>query len=154
MSDVSALEARINTALGRIETGLGQLADAGAADAGTDLQGQLDEERAANAQLEERVKALKERQDTKIADLMSQVTAQKAQLGALDTEMQRLRASNADLRDVGAQLRAAATDAVATPELINRAMMAEVEALTAQRASEAAEVDAVLSELKPLIAEA
>ncbi len=154
MSDVSALEARINTALGRIETGLGQLADAGSADAGTDLQGQLDEERAANAQLEERVKALKERQDTKIADLMSQVTAQKAQLGALDTEMQRLRASNADLRDVGAQLRAAATEAVATPELINRAMMAEVEALTAQRASEAAEVDAVLSELKPLIAEA
>jgi peptidoglycan hydrolase CwlO-like protein len=154
MSDVNALENRINAALGRIEAGLGNLADADSGAAGPDLQGKLEEEQAANAQLEERVKALKERQDTKIADLMEQVAAQKVQLGALDTEMQRLRASNADLRDVGAQLRAAATENVATPELINRAMMAEVEALTAQRASEAAEVDAVLSELKPLIAEA
>ncbi len=149
ITDVSSLEARINAALGRIETGLGAMADA----AGADLGAQLDEERAANAQLEERVKALKTRQDTQIAELEAQVKAYADQLTALDAEMQRLRASNADLRDVGAQLRAAASDGTASPELINRAMMAEVEALTAQRSSEAAEVEAVLNTLKPLLAE-
>lgn len=152
MSDVSALEARINTALGRIEAGLGQMAEE-PADAGPDLQGQLDEERAANAQLEERVRALKERQDTKISELTAKVANQKEQLVSMDTEMQRLRAANVDLREVASQLRAAATAQVADAALINRAMMAEVEALTAQRASEAAEVDAVIAELKPLIAE-
>ena len=149
ITDVSTLEARINAALGRIETGLGVMADA----EGADLGRQLEEERAANAQLEERVKALKARQDSQIADLESRVKSYADQLTALDTEMQRLRASNADLREVGAQLRAAASDGMAAPELINRAMMAEVEALTAQRASEAAEVDAVLSALKPIIME-
>ncbi|MEL6570358.1 MAG: hypothetical protein AAFQ64_01785 [Pseudomonadota bacterium] len=149
ITDVSSLEARINDALGRIETGLGAMADVAGADLGT----QLDEEREANAQLEERVKALKARQDNQIAELEAQVKAYADQLTALDAEMQRLRASNADLRDVGAQLRAAASDGTASPELINRAMMAEVEALTAQRAAEAAEVDAVLSTLKPLLAE-
>lgn len=154
MNDVTALETRISAALGRIETGLGRMADAGSGDGAGALQSKLDEERFANAQLEERVKALKDRQDTKIADLMAQVAKQRDQLAALDANMQLLRASNADLRDVGAQLRAAATEGAANPELINRAMQAEVEALTAQRASEAAEVDAILAELKPLITEA
>ena len=159
MTDVSALQDRISAALGRIEAGLGALADRPVASAvpvadAPDLQGQLDDERAANAQLEERVRALKERQDTKIAELMSKVAEQKATLAALDTEMQRLRTSNADLREVARQLRQAADDGAADAELINRAMMAEVEALSAQRASEAAEVDAILTELKPLIAEA
>lgn len=156
MNDVAALETRISAALGRIETGLGQMADAGSGDGAgaAALQSKLDEERFANAQLEERVKALKERQDTKIAELMAQVAQQRDQLAALDQEMQRLRASNADLREVGAQLRAAATEGATNPELINRSMQAEVDALTAQRASEAAEVDAILTELKPLIAEA
>ena len=156
MNDVTALETRITAALGRIETGLGRMADAGSYDTAgaAALQSQLDEERFANAQLEERVKALKERQDTKITELMSQVAQQRDQLAALDAEMQRLRTSNADLREVGAQLRAAATEGAASPELINQALEAEVAALTAQRASEAAEVDAILAELKPLIAEA
>lgn len=157
MTDVSGLEDRINAALGRIEAGLGAMAEKPAPIApapAPDLQGQLDEERAANAQLEERVRALKDRQDTKIAELTAKVAEQKGLLASLDVEMQRLRASNADLREVSGQLRKAADDGAVDAELINRAMMAEVEALTAQRASEAAEVDAILMELKPLIAEA
>ena len=149
IKDVSTLEARINAALGRIESGISGLDSANGPDLGT----QLDEERAANAQLEERVKALKARQDSKIADLEEQVAAFKTQVATMDAEMERLRASNADLRDVGAQLRAAATDGVSNAELINRAMKAEIEALTAQRASEAAEIDAVMQALKPLMSE-
>lgn len=154
MSDVAALEQRISVAMDRIEKGLGAMGAAAPAETDSGLQAQLEEERFANAQLEERVKALKERQDTKIAELETRVAAQRDQMAALDTELQRLRASSADLRDVNAQLRAAATEGVADAELINRAMMAEVEALSAQRASESAEVDAILKELKPLIEEA
>jgi len=158
MTDVTQLEQRISVAMDRIERGLGVMAEQAAdADTGADAAGlavQLDEERSANAQLEERVKALKERQDTKINELEKRVAAQRDQMAALDTELQRLRASSADMREVNAQLRAAAMDGVAEPELINRAMMAEVEALSAQRASESAEVDAILKELKPLLKEA
>ncbi len=159
MTDVTQLEQRISVAMDRIERGLGAMAeqapadDASGADAGA-LETQLEEERFANAQLEERVKALKDRQDTKIKELETRVSAQRDQMAALDTELQRLRASSADMREVNAQLRAAASEGVAEPELINRAMMAEVEALSAQRASESAEVDAILKELKPLIEEA
>lgn len=152
MNDVTALQSRVAAALERIRTGLDDMAPAGNVDHA--LQARLAEEQTANAQLEERVKALKDRQDGKIADLETQVASQNAQMAQLDKELQRLRASNADMRDVNAQLRSAAADGVAQPELINRALMAEVEALAAQRAADAAEVDAILSDLKPLIAEA
>jgi chromosome segregation ATPase len=154
MSNVTELEQRISVAMDRIEKGLGDMAEQAPAVDGAALEAQLEEERSANAQLEERVKALKERQDTKISELEARVSFQRDQMAALDTELQRLRASSADMREVNAQLRIAATDGVAEPELINRAMMAEVEALSAQRASESAEVDAILKELKPLIEEA
>ena len=153
MTDVTALEQRISVAMDRIEKGLSGISAAAPEADNTALQTQLEEERFANAQLEERVKVLKDRQDTKISELETRVSAQRDQMAALDTELQRLRASSADLRDVNAQLRAAATEGVADAELINRAMMAEVEALSAQRASESAEVDAILKELKPLIEE-
>jgi chromosome segregation ATPase len=154
MSNVTELEQRISVAMDRIEKGLGDMAEQAPVVDGAALEAQLEEERSANAQLEERVKALKERQDTKISELETRVSFQRDQMTALDTELQRLRASSADMREVNAQLRVAATDGVAEPELINRAMMAEVEALSAQRASESAEVDAILKELKPLIEEA
>ena len=154
MSNVTELEQRISVAMDRIEKGLGDMAEQAPAVDGAALEAQLEDERSANAQLEERVKALKERQDTKISELEARVSFQRDQMAALDTELHRLRASSADMREVNAQLRIAATDGVAEPELINRAMMAEVEALSAQRASESAEVDAILQELKPLIEEA
>ena len=154
MSNVTELEQRISVAMDRIEKGLGNMAEQTPAVDGPALEAQLDEERFANAQLEERVKALKQRQDTKISELETRVSSQRDQIAALDTELQRLRASSADMREVNAQLRVAASEGVAEPELINRAMMAEVEALSAQRASESAEVDAILKELKPLIEEA
>lgn len=151
MSDITALENRITTALDRIRVGVDKMA-AGST-GGPDLQEQLDEERMANAQLQERVRTLKARQDGMISDLEAKIEDHRAQLSAVDAEMQRLRQSNADMREINAQLRAAASEGAADPELINRAMMAEIEALEAQRASEAAEVAAVIAELKPLIEE-
>ena len=80
------------------------------------------------------------------------IATQQTQLQALDVELQRLRASNAHLRELNTQLRQVVTEGLA-PELIDAAVTAEVEALHAQRAADAAEVDAILAELKPLVEE-
>ena len=158
MSDIHQLEGRITAALDRIREATARQQAAPApvvAPVDTaDLSAQLDDERTANAQLEERVKALKDRQDSTIADLEVKAAGHAQQLAELEAEIQRLRGSNADLCDVTAQLRSAAADGATAPELINRATIAEVEALQAQRASEVVEIDAVLSTLKPLIVEA
>ncbi len=154
MSEINALEGRITAALERISAGMSQVSSAPVSGDAAALQTQLDEERTANAQLVERVKVLKDRQDTKIAELEARVSAQSAQMATLDGELQRLRASQADLRDMNAQLRSVAAEGAADPELINRALIAEIDALNAQRSADAAEVDAILAELKPLIEEA
>lgn len=150
MSDISALEGRITAALDRIRHGLdGRSAD-GAADAS--LQAALEKERASNAELVERVSILKERQDTQVASLTSRVETQRAQLMALDRELQQLRASNVQLREMNTKLRDAVTKGLA-PELHKAAVSAEIEALHVQRSADAAELDAILTELKPLIEE-
>ena len=158
MSDIAALEGRITAALDRIREGVARKSTLVAAEipsADTDeLRTQLNEERTANAQLEDRVRTLKDRQDGAIFDLEGRAASHAAILAVMEAEVQRLRASNAELRDMTEQLRSAAADGATAPELINRATIAEVEALQAQRASEAAEMDAIVSSLKPLIEEA
>lgn len=158
MSDIAALEGRITAALDRIRAGMDAMSSGGDVigngQVSDDIVTQLEEERTANAQLVERVKALKDTQDGRMSALETRVEAQRAQMAQLDGELQRLRASNADMRELNAQLRAAATEGVGDAELINRAMMAEIDALHAQRGADAAEVDAILSELSPLIREA
>ena len=163
MSDIDKLESRITAALDRIRQGVTEMnAQAVRAaepvpeveDVTAALRYQLEEEQTVNAQLEERVRVLKERQDGNVTALNARVAEQSQKLAALDSEMQRLRASNADLRDLNEQLRSAASESAVTPELINRATIAEVEALNAQRTADVAEMDAIISELKPLIEEA
>lgn len=148
MDDIKALETRITAALDRIRY---QVTTQRGAASVPDLLDQLQQERDANTQLEERVRLLKSRQDGRIADLEARMAEQAEQLAALDAELQQLRGSNADLTTVCGQLRHAATTGAADAELINRALMAEVDGLTAQRSAEAAEVAAILSDLKPLL---
>jgi predicted nucleic acid-binding Zn-ribbon protein len=147
-------EARIAAALERIRTDLAALGVA-AADSGelAALRQELEEERLANAQLEERVRLLKDRQETRIRGLEAALAEAKGNLAALDQAAQGLSQSNADLRATVADLRSALTEGVADPELVNRAMQAELEALGALRAADRAEVDAILSELAPLVEE-
>ncbi len=148
MSDISALENRITAALDRIRQGL----DSGSGKC-AELQEALDKERAANAELVERVSALKERQDTQVASLTARVETQRAQLMKLDDELQQLRTSNVLLRKMNTTLRETVTKGLA-PEVHDAAVAAEIEALNVQRSADAAEVDAILAELQPLIAEA
>lgn len=150
MSDISTLESRITAALDRIRQGLDAPRESVAADPA--LQTALDDERAANAELVERVRALKERQDTQVTSLTKRVETQRNQLMRLDEELQQLRASNVQLREMNTQLREAVTTGL-DPALHDAAVAAEIEALHAQRSADAAEVDAIIAELKPLIEE-
>lgn len=160
MDDLPELETRITAALDRIRAGVDGLsvpAPAAPAEPAGDpaevaaLQTRLDEEQTANAQLEERVKLLKERQDGKLAELESNVEAGRARAARMDRELQRLRQVNAELRDINNQLREALTQGVSEPHLVNKAMLAELESLRATRAADAAEMDAILEELTPII---
>lgn len=160
MSELPELESRIMAALERIKTGVAAQPPAAPADnvdtsafeaQVTELTNKLDEEKTANAQLEERVKLLKERQDGKLAELESNVDAGRARSSRMDRELQRLRQVNAELRDINGQLREALSEGVSEPHLVNKAMLAELEALRATRAADAAEMDAILEELTPII---
>lgn len=151
MSDIAALEARITAALDRISISVAKnSAPSGDADLATALASEQD----ANAQLQERVKALKERQDGKISELEARVASQQDQMAQLNGELQKMRTAMSEVSAVNAELRDAAAEGATDPALINRALMAEVEALTAQRNADAGEVAAIINELKPLIEEA
>ncbi len=150
MSDISALEGRITDALDRIRQGLDSRVVQGASDA--TLTAALEKERAENAELVQRVAVLKDRQDTQVSSLTARVETQRSQLMKLDAELQKLRASNVQLREMNTQLRETVTTGLA-PELHSDAVAAEIAALHAQRSADAAEMDAILTELKPLIAE-
>lgn len=158
MSDIDELRSRIEQAFYLIGEGLERLQpvperqiDPAEVDA---LKAEIAEERTVQAQLEERIRALKDKHDKRVAELEAAVAAERGRLAALDHELQRLRQSNADLRDVAGQLRAALAEDVAEPELVNRAMLAEIEALRATRAADLAEIDAVYDALRPHIGEA
>ena len=125
----------------------------------------LDEEKMANAQLEERVRVLRARlNDTPTppsapdvaadAALREQLEAQRESLAALDGEVQRMRLSNEMLMRTNQEMREALLGNVGEPHLVNKAMLAELEALRAARALEEAEARAVLGALEPVLAQA
>ena len=149
MSDISELETRITTALERINAGLDQWADQPAANADevNALTRQLDDERTANAQLNERLSALKDQMSEKLVVVESALTQLQEQLANAEASADALRQSNQELRNSNDALRAAASSGVVEPALINDAMGAELSALRATQQADRAELDAVLSEL-------
>lgn len=150
-----------------VDTGWAEAAEEAAAEAAAEiarLRDALDEEKMANSQLEERVKALRSRLEeaqaapaaplVSDAALMERVEAQRESMAALDAEMQRLKTANDMLRKTCEEMRGALQDNVGEPHLVNKAMLAELEALRAARAAEEAEIRAVLGAMAPLLSEA
>lgn len=158
MSEIEEFRSRIGQALAAIAAGLERLEPVPERRADPDeieaLRQTLAEERIVQAQHEERIRALKDRHDRKVAELGAALAAERDRIGALDHALQGLRQSNADLREVAGALRAALAAEVAEPALVNRAMLAEIEALRATRASDLAEIEAVYDALRPHIGEA
>lgn len=126
----------------------------GAALAGADpaelarLREALESERMANAQLSERVRAIREKQETTLSALEKRLATATRSLETAQTEVTRLKRANLDLAEANRALIEAG--AAPAPHLINRAMQAELEALRATRAEEAAELAEILGGLAPL----
>ncbi|THH38358.1 hypothetical protein E4Z66_01950 [Aliishimia ponticola] len=155
MAKIVELQSRITAALDQLSSGVDELIEgkAGAADAGelAALQAQLDEEKTVSAQLEERLKAVKEKQAAELAAAQSQMQDTRAKVDALDLELQRLRKANSALREANAALREANEAGVGDAHLINKAMVAELEALRAARSADVAEASAILTALAPVL---
>jgi len=153
MSNIDELQRRITAAMDRIANGI---SSAGGVDADgkAALVAALDDETLANAQLTERVRNLKERYDSVVKDVAASKTAADAadaRLTELDLELQRLRKANDQLRQSNTDLRNANQAGVGEPHLINKAMMAELEALRAARAADVAEATSIIGALTPLL---
>jgi chromosome segregation ATPase len=143
MSDLAELEQRIRAALERIDAGIERLpppAPVGQAEEIARLEALLEVERVARAEAEASVEALGE-DDPELDRLRRQVEA-------LGTDNQRLRATVASLRE---ELRRMAEEAPVDGAGINPALMAELEALRAERASETLEMADILAELNRIV---
>lgn len=149
MTDISELERRITAALDRIGNGVDRLSSA--ADAG--LAEALEAERMANAQLEERVRAIRETQETTVATLEAEVASLRKALTDTDADLQQVRGVNAELRASNAALRSANAEGLADAELVNAALQAELEALKTLQAGDRAEIDRVLATIEPILEE-
>lgn len=163
MTEIAEFERRITAAMDRISKGLSKPVDADQViwdDAAVAaLQDALDDERSTNAQLGERLRVLKEREAAEavaaepIEDLAPRVAELTRQLDVQGLELQRMRKTAIQLREtLRAILEAQPKDAV-DAHLINKAMLAELDALRATRATETAEMDEILAELTPLLQE-
>lgn len=154
MTNISELEGRITAALDRIGQGLDALGpkpEASLAEHITALTASLDDEKTANAQLQERVKSIKSKRQREVADLKAEVARLRGEVEVNEAGVSRIRRVSSELRMNNTALREAVSAGVAEPHLINQSMMAELETLRAAQAADRAELDAILAELSPMI---
>jgi hypothetical protein len=162
MSDLASYERRITAALDRIARRIeaGGAAKSGAPPRGPDpadatiaqLRASLEKERATNAQLSERLASARQRQDGQLGQLERRVARLTEQLDLQSLEMLRLKKANTRLMEANAALRETCVQNFPDHQLINRSISADLEALQAERRAEMAEMEEILSELRPLVA--
>ena len=157
MQELGELEKRLAAALDRIGAGLESLsanpAPIAASENSGNLQMELDEERMLSAQLNERLRAVKEKEAQSQLHAAARTDQLAQQLEAQGAELKRMRNTTVQLREVLHILREAAAQGLSDPHLVNRAMLAELDALRATRLTEVAQMDEILAELAPLIEE-
>lgn len=164
MDEITELERRMSAALHRIGLGLDALAarptsapasvpadTPPASDELARLHAALEAERGANAQLNERVRAIRERQETTVAALERRIEQMTRQLDTQGIELARMKKANIGLRETVRSQRAAQEAGITDAHLINKSMLTELEALRATRSAEMAEMAEILDELAPLI---
>ncbi len=162
MQDITELQRRISAALDRIGAGIDKLDHADAvptepvADTAGDLAGlteELEAERALSAQLEERLQANRLRSDQIRAEAEAEVANLAARLSELEEDRSRLKAVNDALRSSNEALRAANEAGQGDGALVDSALRTELDALRQVRASDRAELDAIVSLLGPALDE-
>jgi hypothetical protein len=153
-SEITEAGRRLSAALERIGKGLSRIGPATKAPREVEtLKEALDAEKMANAQLTERLKALRERDTSSFATMEAKVDRLTQQLDVQGLELMRMRKVTMQLRDTVRVLNEAAIQGTTDAALINKALLAEIEALRALRQTEVAEMDEILAELRPLIGE-
>ena len=155
MQDITELQQRLSAALDRIEADVEQLARPAPAPEprpeppqGPDpaqLEADLAAERELVQQLEERLKSTRDRQEARIASVEAELETAHGLLAEMEEDRGRLKVVVEDMRETCQALRHANTTNVGDVELVNTAMVTEVEALAALRRSDRAELDAVLA---------
>jgi chromosome segregation ATPase len=166
MSDLAAYQSRITAALDRIarrieaggtpRAGQGSAPALAKADPGSEatiaqLRAALEKERATNAQLSERLASARQRQDGQMGQLERRVARLTEQLDLQSLEMLRLKKANTRLMEANAALREAYVENFPDHQMINRSISADLEGLQAERRAEMAEMEEILSELRPLV---
>lgn len=179
MADLSELEHRITRALDRIGAGIAALeppppavpepepepevdatpaVDAAQAEAQAgqiaELNELLDAERTASAQLEERLKVLKDRQEREVEALRAEVVTLRERVDSTQARNKTLRGRLEGMREALEALRGAAGEGTVTGEAVNTALQAELDGVAALRESDRAELDTLLGALEPLVREA
>lgn len=172
MQDITELERRIAVALERIGKGVDRIharnaaaaapppppAQAQAAAPASEdvavLRALLEEERTANAQLQERLRAVKDKDLVVQSQLQEKVEKMTRQLDVQGLELQRMRKTAISLREQLRVLREAQAAGLAEPHLVNKAMLAELDALRATRLTEMAELDEIAAALDEHLTEA
>lgn len=142
MSEIPQLEQRIAAALERIRAGLDTLPGAEMAETAAQAETLASRVSALEAELVE--KGALEAEVSALRDGLAKAEQERAEM--LDT-MQKLQTVNADLR-------LAAAEGVTDPDVINAALVADLEALQKVRAADLRDIDAILNELAPLAKEA
>ena len=168
-NDTQHLEQRISVALSRLSAAVAALGAAPAvqdpspafedcSSEVSDLQAALAEaqdalilERSAKETLAARLADLREGQDARVDALEARLVQANSQLDVQGLDLQRLRQSNVQLRETLRSLREATETGVPDAHLLNKTMLAELEALRASRMAEIAEMDEILAGLDPLI---
>ena len=166
MDNIAELERRIAAALMRISDGVetlsakapeaeasapvATLADGVAEAEIARLNEALDEERMVSAQLNERLRAVRDQDAGKRLAQEAEVNRLTKLLDVQGLEMQRLKKTVVGLREQLRLMTEAQAEGRIEPHLINKAMLTELEALRALRSAETAELDELIAALDPL----
>ncbi|NRA99645.1 MAG: hypothetical protein HRU32_07480 [Rhodobacteraceae bacterium] len=151
MSQAEDLQARVRAAFARIDAAASGLSAAAPSE---DLSGALEAERAANAQLEQRVLAIQEKQNALVNALQAEISALKEALGARDEAVKTVRQMNGKLRKANRELRQAAANGLSDPALVNASLETEIENLRALQTADRAEIDELVTAITPFVEEA
>jgi len=161
MSNIAEFESRITAALERIGSGLDALSqspDQALSEPQVDseemagLSEALEAEKMANAQLQERVNAIKEKQETSVQDMQVKIEELTAKLSNQEVEGRKLKQVNSQLNESNEALSKANEEGVGDAHLINKAMQTELESLRATRKADLSELETIMGELKPILA--
>jgi chromosome segregation ATPase len=150
MSDFNDLQMRLSSALERVTAAVTQLEAPSQAKIDA-LTAELDGERMAKDLLESQLQGIRSEFDEQKSANQSQSNETQTKMAALDLELQKLRQANVALREVNAALREANQQGLASPDVINQSLQAELDAVRAARDADFAEMNAILAAIGPLL---